>query len=856
MAGWSRPGPYFRRAYEWALEASERSVSCDGHGVTLVRYELRMREPNPLDLLLDRAAASGLSDAAKDLVMAAAVGEAELTAAVGGASPVARPQAASADPAAAPAMFISAIEVEGFRGVGAPARLGLSPAPGLTLVVGRNGSGKSTFAEAAEVALTGTTTRWSGKKSKAWREGWANIHHDGSRAVELKVLMEGDSSPTSIRYEWPKQADVDGGSAHVQRPGLPKGSLSSLGIDAAMASFRPILSYNELGGLLEEGPSRLYDAISAVLGLDDWVTVQDRLDAARKAAEASVKSVKSELTRLHGELGAIDDERAVRVRELLAPRKKWDLDKVEGLVTGQSPSSSQSGTLDALVAIAAVDTATVTERVAALRVQLERSATVAGTDSGRARELADLLEQALAVHEHSDVEDCPVCGTASVLGPDWAARTTAEVDRLQREAREADDAARDLRFAFDALRRSIGNPPPALRETVEGVPTAAALERWVAWADSPDDPTALADHAEALAPALAEAVEEVRAAARAEQQRRVDVWQPVAVQVAAWLPKARTAVAAEPSIADLKAAAKWVGDEANVVRNERFAPIADRVREIWDTMRQTSNVSLDKVSLVGLKTRRSVELEVSVDEEKTAALSVMSQGELHTLALSLFIPRATLPASPFRFIVVDDPVQSMDAARVDGLARVLAQVAESRQVIVFTHDERLAEACRRLNLPARVFEVTRGDRSQVSVRVKQHPVDDYISDAFAVLKSEDAPADAKRRVIPGLCRNAIEAACAEAARRNLIAGGMAHADVDELLDRALTTNARLGLALFGDLDHGDQVLSTLNARYGKGSADLVQVLRKGAHEVVDRDAVGLIRDTENLADALLERKGK
>ena len=49
-----------------------------------------------------------------------------------------------------------------------------------------------------------------------------------------------------------------------------------------------------------------------------------------------------------------------------------------------------------------------------------------------------------------------------------------------------------------------------------------------------------------------------------------------------------------------------------------------------------------------------------------AALGVMSQGELHSLALSLFIPRATLPESPFRLIVIDDPVQSMDPARVDG----------------------------------------------------------------------------------------------------------------------------------------------------------------------------------------------
>lgn len=83
----------------------------------------------------------------------------------------------------------------------------------------------------------------------------------------------------------------------------------------------------------------------------------------------------------------------------------------------------------------------------------------------------------------------------------------------------------------------------------------------------------------------------------------------------------------------------------------------------------------------------------------------MSQGELHARALSLFLPRATLPASTFRFLVIDDPVQSMDQARVDGLAKVLDHVARDRQVIVLTHDDRLPESVRRLIIEARVIGV-------------------------------------------------------------------------------------------------------------------------------------------------------
>ena len=149
-------------------------------------------------------------------------------------------------------------------------------------------------------------------------------------------------------------------------------------------------------------------------------------------------------------------------------------------------------------------------------------------------------------------------------------------------------------------------------------------------------------------------------------------------------------------------------------------------------MGKGSTVVLSDLALAGQTTRRHLELATSVDGMESAALGVMSQGELNALSLSLFLARALLPESPFRFLVIDDPVQAMDAVKVEGLARVLDEASRERQVIVFTHDERLPAAARRLRIEHRLLAVTRRENSQVQCEPVQEPVQRHLSDARAV----------------------------------------------------------------------------------------------------------------------------
>ena len=146
----------------------------------------------------------------------------------------------------------------------------------------------------------------------------------------------------------------------------------------------------------------------------------------------------------------------------------------------------------------------------------------------------------------------------------------------------------------------------------------------------------------------------------------------------------------------------------------------------------------------------------------------MSQGELLALSVSVFLPRAALDESPFRFAVIDDPVQAMDPAKVDGLARVLHRAARTRQIVVFTHDDRLPEAIRRLRLDATMLHVDRRARSTVDVQVSRSPVQRYLDGARGYAKPDRLPPEVQARVVPMFCRSAVEAAAANIVRRRAV----------------------------------------------------------------------------------------
>lgn len=817
-------------------------------------------EAELLRIVEDRLERSGrANDAWAMLVLAACEGQESLDAVLGGKARRATSKSApkvkrgKQEP---PGAYIRSVTVEGFRGVGPRKTLELTPGPGLTLIIGRNGSGKSSFAEALEILLTGSNWRWL-HRSVVWKEGWRNLHQPSPVEVAADFAVEGAKGSTTITRSWGPHDELDGSKLMVDMAARKDADFSDIGWDHALEAYRPFLSYNELGSMFDEGPTKLHDRLSKILGLGELEHAEQLLKQGRLALEARSSASKKQAPALLADIQSVDDERAKRAAAALSGRKP-DLSKVRAVLEGDDTADAGQDSLATLRAIASLEVPSTAEAVrlaTQLRELVDRATSLTTTDARRMGDLVTILRQAIAFHDRHGDGNCPVCGNPDALDKKWHKVAAVKLEDLEARNSEWQDIERETQRALAEVDRFLVRPPAILRTAAEaGVDVVGVPAAWARLLTKPDsaDLNALADHLQEAAFALDDEATEVRLNAQAELERRQDLWRPISLRLAAWLAQAEEAAGDEGAVSDLKAAEKWLRDASADIRAERFEPIAAEAIKNWNELRQQSSVEVGRIALEGTGARRKVAVDVEIDGVEGAALGVMSQGELHAIALGMFLPRATLPESPFRFVVIDDPVQSMDPARVDGLAQVLARTAKTRQVIVFTHDDRLPESTRRLGIDATIVEVTRHEDSVIDLRESLDPVSRNLDDAGALVKTKSLPMELAQEVVPAFCRSAIEAAAIEVVRRRRIGRGESHYAVEQLLEGAKKTNELLSLALWDEAGRGGDVMKNVSQRWGEDVGDALGIAVRGAHAGYRGSLDVLVRDTRRLCTKVAE----
>lgn len=795
------------------------------------------------ELLVDHEA---VADETVYLVAAAMRGDDEFADQLGGgAPPPEQPKIEAPDAPQPLRAFLRSITVSGFRGIGERATLEVNPFRGITVISGRNGSGKSSFAEALEYALTGTSYRWEAKKGQHWQASWRNLHAGQPASIRVDFAMEPADdrigTVATVGVDWPPDCDLKAAERWSQIKGQKKDAVAALGWDQALKTHRPLMSYDELGGVFEEGHAALYDALDTLLGLEDVAAAEGRLKEAEKRLGRARKTANEARSRLRNSLSETADTRAEQVKKLTA-RVPYDLDAIQATTLGTA--TDQAATIAKLRRIAALEvplTAKATQVADELRAAIDAHA--AGADSAvkALTSRAVLLRDALHLHAETGDGTCPVCETGTL---DGAWRTAAEKRLRAAEASTAKHQA--LAQRLKQARSTVDNFFGEVEDVaaVEGIDLAMLAPFAAALKSARTAPDTLADrpgHVELAAMELDEAAVALRKEAAERADNLEDAWVPVASAIVAWVELETAARKDDASLDEVKRALKCLREAADTLRERRLAPMVEQTGEFWERMRHESNVDIGNITLEGVANRRHVVVDGAVDGVSTGALTVMSQGELHALALAMFIPRATTPASPFRFLVLDDPIQAMDPAKIAGFLDVLVELGKTRQVIVFSHDDRLPAAIRARSVPAQLLDVTREQGSLVVVKANDLPADRYVADAEALILDDDIDDLIKRKAAPGLFRMAIEAAAHQRYFGERAKTGAAYHETDAAWEDAKTTQRRVALTVTGTAD-GD-VSGWKSYRTHRFST--VKISASGTHRgaTLDRATIRDLRDT-------------
>jgi energy-coupling factor transporter ATP-binding protein EcfA2 len=652
------------------------------------------------------------------------------------------------------------VQIENYQGVTSMDPLIVDPTPGVTVLLGENGSGKTSLAEGIETALVGRPrprTAGSGGKSPLWDR--SHCARDADEAsVRLLLARGSDRLELSVRLDRSGEV-VDRSALLHTSTGTTTLKLDETPWLSAVKGRRPVFAYASverqvqlakdlqeflepmlaLGGCFEE----LRDRIRSEA--EEPTAAETRWRRALDAAREQVSHVDRQYDDGTGSLPELawpaisDDPEAWTTAVGLTERGEL-LDSVAADV-GSRLQEAADAVLDSLRELQDVESTTIARLAAPLH------------DLNRAAADLDLPGN-----------QCPVCAEET---NDWRSTLKAALAELHNVA------TRETTFhdALSQLRILVGREMPAIVQVVEQ-----------SWFDPQlaTDAYPVVEGCRALVDTVRRdglrSVPSVRTAARAAATAlRTESWAHILDEVVErsgrrnqWSRARRYAIEEFLAVWTVDgpsgaAAQEWQEAEQclrelqTALRDERTDRLQQRTDETVRELLADVGMHVEKLKVQGTKAT----LRILDDGGKSVELAMLSAGQRNALLLAPLL--AMNDAGPFGFLVLDDPVHAFDQVRVDRLAGLIAELASRRRVVVFTHDARLAEHLATVADRPALHEVVRDARTG-AIRHEESVAawEGLVADARNALRlaadgrhgTTVTPTD----LVRGYCRMAVDAA--------------------------------------------------------------------------------------------------
>jgi hypothetical protein len=609
---------------------------------------------------------------------------------------------------------IKRLEVRGFRGVLKPATLDFGTKCQSMIVVGGNGKGKSSFADALELFVTGDIhdLRREGCGPAAYRHRRLPPTEDA--CIDLRLSEGGLSSTLSM-------SDTLTRSHSNDAPDFE----SYLKDSADELLF---LRYKELTRFVDYTKGDKRKQVASLIGLDKLEEVRDDLGWVTTQLRSDLREQERALR-----------ERQEEVKDIIDAPFKWDdvwrfAGQQAGLLDIAAPSSLEDLRATAEAAGRAVGSLQESAALQALEQAIEvlsraekapdptaSAATYAATfnaicsDPPRllALNLRKLYEQGLAVIEQGlwGLDACPLCDAQIPLDSlrqhivrhlEMADAATKDREKLSDQRDSFAEAALALREALGAVSDLDEKQNPGL-SPVKGPAAAAMLELASLQTKAEADITpgkSIDLSGVDLGPKLATLRETVASAvewANQEQKRLALSDADLArVKAAQRLETLRNRVEALQRRSAQRDNVKGIVDSMSTVVSAFQDLRRDLMGKVLTTIsgdvssyftKLHPNDGFDEVELRFLPEEDGVEFRLLYHgEEITPPRKLLSESHLNSLGICLFLATARTFNKRNGFLVLDDVINSFDADHRAELASLLVNEFSDTQLLVFTHD--------------------------------------------------------------------------------------------------------------------------------------------------------------------------
>lgn len=702
-------------------------------------------------------------------------------------------------------MRLERITVQAFRGY--PTRAEVMLSGNVVLLVGENGTGKTSLTEAFEWTLFNSIVRKERSKTRGEYQGasWIrSVHAPPELETFAEVaLMRDDGMCHVVRRT------LLGNTAELTIDGKPASDVRALGLRTEEA-FRPFLGQCEIQALIDSEQQSRWEQLSAILGFAGFGQLRERLQRLRTDTDRDerVRRLRERVTRAVQPLtpaGADPLEqspeelksRAAKFLNLQADsdwilvRQTAQTELDELLVKDRRPPGLEGLT------VGHADLGAAASEAAQLAKQLTDDA-IKHRRWHEANWRSSFAAQGLELLDPTYPELCPFCAEMT-LGQDRREALATEAQRT------SELAPADARVGFrNAINLLLGAGPlgteamPALVESLgegsEAETLRAALDEQKELDDLRGHARRLADAAlaayeaasrprgdstalEGMASELASAAEEIgqrhatlRAqveAIRLELTRRFSgLDEPgknrmAALQMAVLLAENGSAVAAAWRLRSYQEQLSVLIAELEVAEKSRMSAalqtLSGDIARYYEELSPGHHIKIIGVSVRDTKHRQAA-LAATSHGKHVNPVTMFSEAEGNCLGLSLYFSQRVDRNPGWAMIMLDDPVQSMDQGHEEGLINLLARVSRDRQVIVMTHARRFAQQVEAQfaavgSFTKYVFE--RGTGPEPQIALAEGRLDELLNYAEANADGELA----RRESCAGAVRKAVERFC-------------------------------------------------------------------------------------------------